>query len=168
MISQSRCEADVSEEDLIRFLARVGADESGCWPWLGTILPHTGYGQFYWSGRKNPASRFAHLVWNGPIPPGWEVDHLCRTRACVNPEHLEAVDHRTNILRGETFAARQAAQTHCVNGHDFTEKNTYRWKTKRYCLQCQRDRKHSYWMEGRTAVQRRQREDANTSSGGCE
>ena len=70
--------------------------------------------------------RLAYEQIRGRIPSGLEIDHLCRRRDCANPIHLEAVTHRENILRGDTFAARQASQTHCKRGHIFDERNTYR------------------------------------------
>jgi len=68
-----------------------------------------------------------------------EIDHLCRVRCCVNPDHLEAVTHRENILRGNTFAAVNAAKTHCPKGHEYTPENT-RIHTggRRQCIACSR------------------------------
>jgi hypothetical protein len=54
-----------------------------------------------------------------------ELDHKCRARRCVNPDHLELVTHRENILRGQTIAARRIAQTHCINGHPLSGDNLY-------------------------------------------
>lgn len=121
-----------------KFLERVdrrGPDE--CWPWLGAKTPK-GYGYL----GKVPAHRIAYELAYGPIPEGLEIDHVrargCTRRDCVNPAHLEAVSHRENLLRGDTFAGRRAVQTHCVNGHEFTEANTYRRADRdtRECRTC--------------------------------
>ncbi|WP_353848602.1 HNH endonuclease signature motif containing protein [Cellulomonas sp.] len=76
---------------------------------------------------------------NGPIPPGMQLDHLCRVRECVNPLHLELVTQRENILRGESPAAHHARKTHCDHGHEFTPENTYRAPSRprtRICRAC--------------------------------
>jgi len=84
--------------------------------------------------------RMAHCVaWelvNGPIPAKLQLDHLCRVRNCVNPEHLEPITQRINILRGESFAAKKAAQTHCIHGHEFTPENLYLDRRGRKCKTC--------------------------------
>lgn len=102
-----------------------------------------------WTGKLNQDGYGQHrLVWKavGGPPPGGKgsarmtLDHLCRNRACVNPAHLELVPHRVNVLRGDTPAARKAAQTHCVKGHEFTPENTYRRpEGERECRACRRD-----------------------------
>ncbi len=105
-----------------------------CWLWTGAIA-NTGYGIF-WTG-KNLTQ--AHRYQMGLIPQGMQIDHLCRVRACVNPAHLEIVTQRVNILRGESLFAAEAQQTHCVNGHEFTDENTYRrksWSKGRMCKTC--------------------------------
>jgi hypothetical protein len=73
------------------------------------------------------ASRFVWQEMVGPIPEGAVLDHIvCRNRACVNPEHLRVVTPRVNTLENsEGPAAKNAAKTHCVHGHDFTAENTY-------------------------------------------
>jgi hypothetical protein len=120
---------------------RRGPDE--CWAWQGRLFPN-GYGAVY--VRKGEPQFLAHRVAyeasNGPIPDGLVIDHLCRNRACVNPSHLEPVTLRTNLLRGETIPATNAAKTHCIHGHEFTPENT-RVKTRtdsphlrRICQQC--------------------------------
>lgn len=62
-------------------------DASGCWLWSGRVNPINGYGYF----GPREAHRVVYEKAKGPIPPGHEIDHLCRVRNCVNPNHLEAV-----------------------------------------------------------------------------
>lgn len=53
------------------------------------------------------AHRLSYELFVGPIPDGYELDHLCRNRGCVNPAHLEAVTHRVNVLRGLAALPRE-------------------------------------------------------------
>lgn len=123
----------------VRFWAKVdrrGADE--CWLWNGPRNSE-GYGTFYVDGRVPGAHRYAYEQTIGPIPPGLQLDHLCRNTSCVNPSHLEPVTGRENILRGQGVAARNARKTHCKRGHEFTPENTYifpngRWRQCRTCM----------------------------------
>jgi hypothetical protein len=118
-----------------RFWAKV--DDSGeCWLWTASLDP-CGYGQFFYDGRPRKAHRVAYESECGPIPAGLELDHLCKTRHCVRISHLEAVTHRENLLRGDTFQASNAAKTHCKRGHAFNEKNTHHLPTGgRKCRPC--------------------------------
>ncbi len=104
-----------------------------CWIWR-LNLTSAGYGQY--------RSLYEHHI--GPVPDDLELDHLCRVRACVNPGHLEPVTHAENMRRGI-----RATQTHCTNGHEFTQDNTYVKPTvgTRACKQCQRDRQRRYYQE---------------------
>jgi hypothetical protein len=102
-----------------------------CIEWTG-CRDKDGYGR---SG-KTLAHRVAYIAAVGPIPAGMELDHLCRNRGCVNPEHLEPVTHYENMRR-----SRLAARTHCVNGHPFDDQNTY-WRPHRQgrgCKACVRE-----------------------------
>lgn len=109
-----------------------------CWIWTGCKI--NGYGQFPYSGGKL-AYRFAlEIVGAMAVPAGFEPDHLCRTRACVRPDHFELVTHKINTLRGTGPSAANARKTHCLHGHEFTKENTllesYRGSLHRRCLTC--------------------------------
>ena len=116
---------------------------SGCWEWTGKIHKITGYGNF---GSRIPgikksrtflSHRFSYELYKTKIPYGMVIDHLCRNRKCVNPDHLEIVTTRENILRGTSFAARNAAKTHCIRGHELSGSNLYVTPdNRRQCRQC--------------------------------
>lgn len=123
------------------FWSRVEKTET-CWLWTGT-RDGQGYGRF--GSKRVFSSHFAHriayILKRGPIPDGLEIDHLCRNPGCVNPDHLEAVTHRVNLLRGTGLAARAARATHCPQGHAYTEENTQRnAQGHRKCRACHRAR----------------------------
>jgi hypothetical protein len=115
-----------------------------CWLFAGTIDKSTGYGRIWDKGAWEQGlrrMRYAHITMYenlvGEVPDGTELDHTCRTPVCVNPDHLEPVTHRENILRGVGFAANNALKTHCSNGHEYTTENTYYPKTGgRQCKRC--------------------------------
>lgn len=99
----------------------------GCWLWLG-VVNTDGYGVLSRKGYGKSAHRVFYQYLVGKIPRGLELDHLCSVRNCVNPKHLEPIKHRVNVQRGrlgEVTAARQLAKTHCPQGHEYSEENTY-------------------------------------------
>ena len=110
--------------------------ESGCWLWLGTTKPY-GYGNFAYMGESWRAHRFSYEHFKGPITKGLEVDHLCRVRSCVNPDHLEAVTHLENVRRGR--ADYNKHKTHCPKGHPYNVENTRIYKGWRKCRTCHRE-----------------------------
>lgn len=109
---------------------------TGCWLWTGDTF-RTGYGRFRADHGRVRAHRYSYVAHGGTLAPNMVLDHLCRTPACVNPEHLEQVPPRINVLRGTSPAARRAKQTHCKSGHLFDEQNTYvRASGWRRCRRC--------------------------------
>ncbi|MGJ5736690.1 HNH endonuclease [Streptomyces caniscabiei] len=139
----------VPETDLARFFSKVDKDgpipkhriELGpCWLWKA-CKDSSGYGSFRYQGRTTSAHRFSYVVLaGGTIPDGLQLDHLCRTRHCVRPDHLEPVTPQENILRSEAPSAANARKTHCARGHEFNEQNTYTtWCGGRGCRVCNRE-----------------------------
>src|SRR6266436_3987369 len=102
-----------------------------CWVWKGSKTG-SGYGQIWVDGKHVTAHRISHELFIGPIPEGHAVDHLCRNRLCVQPDHLQALDHYAN------WSQWNLSKTHCINGHPYDEQNTYRVRGERQCRICRR------------------------------
>jgi hypothetical protein len=115
--------------------SRLIVSDSGCWLWTGATN-----GQGYGKHRGQYVHRLVYEALVGPIPAGHEIDHLCRVHACSNPSHLEPVTHRENMLRGAGPVPSRAAQTACIHGHAFDDRNTYRPPDgTRACRRCRAD-----------------------------
>lgn len=113
---------------LSRFWSKVDrSDSDGCWTWLDAPRK-TGYGMFSAGADRGQvlAHRFSYEQASGPIGSEMVIDHLCRNRICVRPDHLEAVTNLENLRRGAGYAIRNGMRSCCVNGHEYTEDNTYR------------------------------------------
>jgi hypothetical protein len=106
---------------------------SGCWLWTHS-LTKDGYGRLNLGHKETVAHKGMYEIVKGPVPSGLELDHLCRTRACINPDHLEPVTEKENCRRSTSLASRRSRQTECLRGHPFDSANTYR--TKRGWRQC--------------------------------
>ena len=109
-----------------------------CWQWQG-YLTH-GYGHLSIGPRGEavqvPAHRFSYELFVGPIPDNLEIDHLCRNRGCVNPEHLEPVTRKDNILRGRGLSAQNARRVTCPRGHGYDHVKP---DGSRLCRECQNE-----------------------------
>lgn len=101
-----------------RFWAKVDKSTSpdGCWLWTGYRTP-TGYGRFgYRTGEGMwPAHRAAYDLLVGPIPDGLQIDHICRVRACVRPDHLQLATYQQN---GQNRTGNYEGATVGVRGVD--------------------------------------------------
>lgn len=128
---------------IIRFFSKVELSEA-CWEW-SAYRNKDGYGTFRVGSRTDGTRRmilahqFAYETLVGPVPDGFQLDHLCRNRGCVNPTHLEVVTNQENSSRGET-GKYLSRRTHCIRGHSYSEENTYiRPDGRRSCRICHRD-----------------------------
>jgi len=109
---------------------------TGCWLWKGA-QNGTGYGFFSIDGKATYAHRLSFTHWNGDIPKAIEIDHLCRTRNCVNPQHLETVTPYENFRRGQNIANLNLYKKNCKQGHKLSGDNLIVTKNNfRVCRTC--------------------------------
>ena len=122
-----------------RLMFRTALLPNGCWEWRGARNPK-GYGNIRVDsyGPAKSTHRVAYVELVGPVPVGMEIDDLCRNRACINPGHLQVVDHATDQRK-----------TVCKNGHRMDAENTRLYVTPqgyegRACRACARDFTRQY------------------------
>ena len=134
-----------------RLKSKVVIDDNGCWNFTGSIN-EKGYGRFSLNDKIGLAHTASYILFKGEITKGNTVDHLCRNRKCVSPDHLESVPHEINLLRGNSITTMQVNQTHCKNGHLFDERNTISRNGHRRCRICDlKWRKNNYENKKRKA-----------------
>lgn len=112
---------------------------SECWIWIGYIADN-GYGELEYCGKRDRAHRFVYeCLTKQVIPEKLTIDHLCRRRDCVNPEHMEIVTRGENVLRGNSTSGINARKTECIHHHPFDENNTAIHKDGfRHCKECRK------------------------------
>jgi len=145
-------------KDITRFKNKHARDlASGCWNWLPPLMPN-GYGQFHIGYKFFLAHRLSYMLHRGDIPDGLVIDHKCRNRRCVNPDHLEPVTMHVNVvIRGFGLTAENFTKTHCKRGHAYDETNTYEWVgytgvVHRHCRECRREEKRTRRVRERATI----------------
>lgn len=136
-----------------RFDAKVQYPETpdGCWIWTGARST-TGYGHTTIRGKYWGAHRISYEAHVGPIPEGLDLDHLCRVRECVRPDHLEPVTRAENVRRGVPFKKAAPRPTHCPKGHPYPDSRP----PGQSCRECAKA--HKALPESKAAHNRRRRE----------
>lgn len=144
-----------------RWASKVERQESGCWNW--TASKAHGYGRFIIRhGFEMRAHRFAFEAFRYSIPEGLTIDHLCKNPSCVNPFHMQPVTIGVNVLRGESFSAKNKRKTHCHVGHPLTGENLLKQPNGRMCRKCRNISARDAWRRRHwpTALATRGRKNA--------
>lgn len=123
-----------------RFWSKVNKTDS-CWLWMAS--GSNGYGRFYFNKKSYMSHRVSLYLIGIEIPKEMHVDHICRNRACVNPNHLRIVTPKVNVTENSlSLAAINKYKTHCKWGHEFNDKNTHITPigNRRQCRRCNTNR----------------------------
>jgi hypothetical protein len=115
----------------------VPEPNSGCWIWIGADDGGR-YGNAWVNGKLVKAHRASYEMHRGPIPAGMQIDHLCRVKCCVNPDHLEAVTDAENRQRAKSWNPNRLKRE-CPEGHPYSGDNLHiRPNGNRRCKHCSR------------------------------
>lgn len=150
---------------LERFEAKLALSPTGCLVWTAGTT-RGGYGKFKVDGQTVVAHRWYYQQVRGPIADDLQLDHLCRNPPCCDPDHLEPVTGRENLLRGETFQAANAAKTHCPHGHPLSGDNLLVSGNRRSCRICKRRQSAEWRARNLDDARRRDREQAKARRAG--
>lgn len=125
---------------LPRYMKRnIDPGPNSCWTWNRSKDKH-GYGWASWKNKTYLAHRIIYTLIVGDIPEGMNLDHLCRRRDCVNPDHLEPVTNYENLLRSPIGTA---GRQHCLKcGGEFSMIG--KAKPQRRCKPCEKEWKREY------------------------
>ena len=117
-----------------RFWSKVRMTNT-CWIW--TASNQHGYGYFGIEGKLMRVHRLVYETMVGPIPNELVLHHLCNNTLCVNPEHLEPVTQRENVLFGKGVTSNNFKKTHCLRGHLLSDDNLAKSnRNRRICRKC--------------------------------
>lgn len=127
----------LDNKTLNRFMNKVFIQDDNCWRWTSSIN-YSGYAHFWYKGQVRRAHRVIYEHYFGEIVVGFELDHKCKNRWCVNPDHLEEVTHKENVRRGNVKFP-QLSKTHCPYNHPYSGENlSYSKEGWRRCKACAR------------------------------
>lgn len=128
----------MTDLQLARFESKFAVEpNSGCWLWFASHK-EKGYGQLRQDGVIRLAHRVSYEHFVGPIPDGLQIDHLCSTPECVNPEHLDAVTPVINVRRSRSSGEARRTWTRCRRGHIYGMNARLDSSGHRICLTCRR------------------------------
>jgi hypothetical protein len=161
----------LSPKEHKRIFAKIAINpKTKCWNWTGS-LDQQGYGLLWYKHRTERIHRVLYAFFVKPVPKGIgsrriaQIDHICRNHSCCNPDHLELVTERENIIRGISPVAINAKKTHCNKGHLLLNKFRKNSTSRIYCPICDVERhkvrmagpKRQYWLQKAKEATRRYR-----------
>jgi len=126
---------EINQEIVDTFFKQVEKTDC-CWNWLGPKNP-LGYGQTSIHSQGYKAHRVSYYLKYGYIDEYLTIDHLCKNPSCVNPDHLELVTQRENVLRSDNQASKNAKKQFCLKGHKLSGENLLQYPDgRRGCKIC--------------------------------
>lgn len=146
------CYADTMRkptDPIIRFKNNYVITKNDCWEWIK--FTNKGYARFNNGEKIVDAHRWYYQIYKKiKLERNEHLDHLCRNRKCVNPNHLDVVSNKTNWLRGKSITRLKSLQTHCIQGHLLAGENLYVNNNKRRCNKCHAINEKKYRLKKRT------------------